>query len=129
VERCERFAHTASLAPPPPPSATAPPAHIPSAFEAFHSAQPPAATTAAPAKKSSVGSHMTTTLFSALPISAESRRAIAEVMKYSNLSVVQEASMPTILKGTDVLVKAKTGTGSHKYRILPARFIKCFVEF
>ena len=60
---------------------------------------PPVAIAPAQEKKSSVGSYMTSSTFDSLPICVESKRAIAEVMKYSNLSVVQEASLPTILQG------------------------------
>ena len=109
-----RFQHTAPL----------------SASQAFSSAQatapacPPATSTMAmgvnPNKKSSVSSYMTQSLFAVLPISIQSKRAIAEVMQYSNMSIVQEASLPTILLGKDVLVKAKTGTGKTLGFLIPS---------
>ena len=73
-----------------------------------------------PNKKSSVSSYMTQSLFADLPISVQSKKAIADVMRYSNLSVVQEASLPTILNGVDVLVKAKTGTGKTLGFLIPS---------
>lgn len=63
---------------------------------------------------------MTTSRFDALAISAESRRAIAEVMKYEFLTQVQASSMPEILKGIDCLAKAKTGTGKTLGFLIPA---------
>lgn len=54
---------------------------------------------------------MTTTRFDSLLISSQSKRALAEVMKYELLTQVQEASMPSIMRGIDCLAKAKTGTG------------------
>ena len=71
-------------------------------------------------KKSSVTSYMTQSLFSSLPISALTKRALEESLQYSNLSVVQEASIFTILEGTDVLVKAKTGTGKTLAFLIPS---------
>ena len=73
-----------------------------------------------PNKKSSVSSYMTQSLFSDLQISGQSKKAIAEVMQYTNMSIVQEASLPTILKGIDVLVKAKTGTGKTLGFLIPS---------
>ena len=52
---------------------------------------------------------MTGMLFESLPISTQSKRAIAEVMKYTTMTEVQSKTCPEILKGIDVLAKAKTG--------------------
>jgi ATP-dependent RNA helicase MSS116, mitochondrial len=44
-------------------------------------------------------------------ISPESKRALTEVLKYEYMTKVQEATLPTILDGVDVVAKAKTGSG------------------
>ena len=44
-------------------------------------------------------------------ISANSKRALTEVMQYEYMSKVQEATLPSILEGKDVVAKAKTGSG------------------
>ena len=79
----------------------------------------------AASKKSSVSSYMTQSSFADLPISVQSKRAIREVMQYSKLSIVQEASLPTILNGVDVLVKAKTGTGKTLGFLIPSIELLC----
>ena len=71
----------------------------------FH--EPPSTSTV-----SDKASYITTTRFSEMPtICPESKRSLAEVMKYEYMTKVQLASLPEILKGNDCLVKAKTGTG------------------
>jgi ATP-dependent RNA helicase MSS116 len=40
-------------------------------------------------------------------------------MKYTNLSIVQEACIPVAISGTDVMVKAKTGTGKTLGFLIP----------
>lgn len=47
-------------------------------------------------------------------------RALHEVMQYQFMTQVQLASLPPILRGTDVLARAKTGTGKTVAFLLPA---------
>jgi len=42
-------------------------------------------------------------------ISPLSKRALTEVLQYEFMTKVQEATLPTILKGVDIVAKAKTG--------------------
>jgi superfamily II DNA/RNA helicase len=49
--------------------------------------------------------------FDKFNISSLSLKAIHEVMGFTTMTVVQDATLPAILKGQDVLAKAKTGTG------------------
>jgi hypothetical protein len=44
-------------------------------------------------------------------ISSASKRALTEVLKYEYMTKVQEATLPTIVAGVDVVAKAKTGSG------------------
>lgn len=44
-------------------------------------------------------------------ISQASKRALTEVLKYEYMTKVQEATLPTISAGVDVVAKAKTGSG------------------
>ena len=48
------------------------------------------------------------------------RRALAEVMRYELCTDVQAASLPVCLRGADVCVKAKTGTGKTLAFLIPA---------
>ena len=65
-------------------------------------------------------SHLTQHEFKDLPISANTKKALAEKMKYQYMTAVQHESLPEILKGHDVLVKAKTGTGKTLGFLIPA---------
>lgn len=58
--------------------------------------------------------------FNSLDISVNTKKAIAEIMEYANMTPVQTASIPIILKGSDVVVKAKTGTGKTVAFLVPA---------
>ncbi|PNH08863.1 DEAD-box ATP-dependent RNA helicase 25 [Tetrabaena socialis] len=49
--------------------------------------------------------------FAEFVISPNSKRALAEVLKYERCSLVQAASIPICLGPDDVIAKAKTGTG------------------
>lgn len=44
-------------------------------------------------------------------ISAHSKKALTEVLNYEFMTKVQEATLPSILEGKDVVAKAKTGSG------------------
>lgn len=60
-----------------------------------------------------------TTLFTECNISAPSQRALSEVLKYSYMTKVQDATLPSILKNHDVVAKAKTGSGKTTAFLLP----------
>ncbi|KAA8497319.1 DEAD-box ATP-dependent RNA helicase 31 [Porphyridium purpureum] len=64
--------------------------------------------------------------FESLPIHPLTMRAIKEVFKYETCSPVQERTLPIILKGKDVLAKARTGTGKTIAFMLPV--IETLVE-
>ena len=60
-----------------------------------------------------------TTLFTQCDISSPSLRALSEVLKYSYMTKVQEATLPSILQNRDVVAKAKTGSGKTTGFLLP----------
>ena len=65
-------------------------------------------------------SHITEHKFADLDISAESRRAMAEVFRYEYMTAVQSETLPLILKeNKDCLAKAKTGTGKTLAFMIP----------
>lgn len=57
--------------------------------------------------------------FAELDISNESRRALAQVFAYEFMTPVQAETLPLIMNGTDVLAKAKTGTGKTLGFLIP----------
>ncbi|KAJ6850943.1 DEAD-box ATP-dependent RNA helicase 31-like [Iris pallida] len=65
------------------------------------------------------GSYLTQTRFDQCSISPLSLKGI-KAAGYERMTVVQEATLPVILKGKDVLAKAKTGTGKTVAFLLPA---------
>ena len=65
-------------------------------------------------------SQMTAAQFADLPIHADTKRALAEVLRYETMTIVQEQSLPVALTGVDVLAKAKTGTGKTLSFLIPA---------
>jgi len=65
-------------------------------------------------------SQMTGARFADLPIHADTKRALAEVLRYETMTIVQEQSLPVALTGVDVLAKAKTGTGKTLSFLIPA---------
>eukprot|EP01038_Epipyxis_sp_PR26KG_P013359 gene13359-17918_t len=77
----------------------------------------PSNTKASPRSESN---YLTDELFSSLDISTNTKRALSEVLNYSNMTLVQKESLPSILAGKDVLVKAKTGTGKTLGFLIPA---------
>ncbi|KAI3865467.1 hypothetical protein MKW98_025337 [Papaver atlanticum] len=64
-------------------------------------------------------SHLSQTRFDQCPISPLSLKGIKD-MGYERMTTVQEATLPAILKGKDVLAKARTGTGKTVAFLLPA---------
>ena len=61
-----------------------------------------------------------TTAFSALNLSAPTMRAINEIMKFTHATAVQDQTLPPILRGLDVLARAKTGSGKTVAFLLPS---------
>ncbi|XP_027162276.1 DEAD-box ATP-dependent RNA helicase 31-like [Coffea eugenioides] len=64
-------------------------------------------------------SYLSETRFEECSISPLSIKALKDV-GYERMTVVQEATLPVILKGKDVLAKAKTGTGKTVAFLLPS---------
>ncbi|KAJ4957295.1 hypothetical protein NE237_014078 [Protea cynaroides] len=64
-------------------------------------------------------SYLSQTRFDQCPLSPISLKGIKDA-GYERMTVVQEATLPVILKGKDVLAKAKTGTGKTVAFLLPA---------
>lgn len=64
-------------------------------------------------------SHLTETRFDQFPLSPLSLKGVNDA-GYKMMTVVQEATLPTILQGKDVLAKAKTGTGKTVAFLLPS---------
>jgi len=60
-----------------------------------------------------------TTFTSLDSISPNSKRALTEVLQYEYMTKVQEATLPSILRGSDVVAKAKTGSGKTTAFLLP----------
>ena len=58
-------------------------------------------------------------MFASLEINAATKRAICEEMGYASMTPVQEATLPVILSGRDLLAKAKTGTGKTLAFLVP----------
>ncbi|CAD6230797.1 unnamed protein product [Miscanthus lutarioriparius] len=65
------------------------------------------------------GTYLTETRFDQCAISPLSLKAIKDA-GYERMTQVQEATLPIILQGKDVLAKAKTGTGKTVAFLLPA---------
>ncbi|RLN71158.1 hypothetical protein BBJ28_00000211 [Nothophytophthora sp. Chile5] len=74
---------------------------------------------AGPASVPQTMDHLSETLFATLQISAKTKRAIVEDLKYERLTHVQNETFPLILEGKDVLAKAKTGNGKTIAFLLP----------
>ncbi|XP_022733435.1 DEAD-box ATP-dependent RNA helicase 31-like isoform X2 [Durio zibethinus] len=64
-------------------------------------------------------SYLSDTRFDQLSLSPLSLKGIKDA-GYEKMTVVQEATLPAILKGKDVLAKAKTGTGKTVAFLLPS---------
>ncbi|XP_050385823.1 DEAD-box ATP-dependent RNA helicase 31-like [Argentina anserina] len=64
-------------------------------------------------------SYLSDTRFDQCSVSPLSLKGIKDA-GYENMTVVQEATLPVILKGKDVLAKAKTGTGKTVAFLLPS---------
>lgn len=64
--------------------------------------------------------YLTESEFANLDIVPNTKRALAEVMRYRKMTVVQEEAIPVLLRGLDALVKARTGTGKTLGFLIPA---------
>ncbi|GAB2224113.1 hypothetical protein Droror1_Dr00004860 [Drosera rotundifolia] len=64
-------------------------------------------------------SYLSDTRFDQCPVSPKSLKAIRDA-GYERMTMVQEATLPVILKGKDVMAKAKTGTGKTIAFLLPS---------
>ncbi len=103
------------------PAAPAPKPKMARTAPADWAAAPQQAPAASQPAGSNVGaSHLSDTTFASLPISAASKRAVAEVLRFERLTAVQAATLPGLLRGRDVLAKARTGTGKTVAFLLPA---------
>lgn len=69
--------------------------------------------------KSIMETHIRSSKFADLSIAAATKKALAEVLQYTYMTDVQEASIPVVLSGRDVFVKAKTGTGKTLAFLIP----------
>ncbi|XP_059312484.1 DEAD-box ATP-dependent RNA helicase 31-like isoform X2 [Lycium ferocissimum] len=72
-----------------------------------------------PSSSGKSDSHLTETGFDQFPLSPLSLKGVKDA-GYKTMTVVQEATLPVILKGKDVLAKAKTGTGKTVAFLLPS---------
>ena len=61
-----------------------------------------------------------TAAFANMGLTERSSRAIHEVMKFTHATAVQDATLPHIMRGLDVLARAKTGSGKTVGFLLPA---------
>ncbi|KAK8630931.1 hypothetical protein V6N13_079701 [Hibiscus sabdariffa] len=66
-----------------------------------------------------IESYLSETRFDQLSLSALSLKGIKDV-GYEKMTLVQEATLPAILEGKDVLAKARTGTGKTLAFLLPS---------
>ena len=64
--------------------------------------------------------HLSSTTFASLPLAPASQRALQEVLGFSNLTEVQDATLPVVLAGGDVMARAKTGSGKTMAFLIPA---------
>ncbi|KAL9251620.1 DEAD-box ATP-dependent RNA helicase 31-like protein [Drosera capensis] len=64
-------------------------------------------------------SYLSDTRFDQCPVSPKSLKAIRDA-GYERMTMVQEATLPFILKGKDVMAKARTGTGKTIAFLLPS---------
>lgn len=63
--------------------------------------------------------HLSEQTFASLDILPQTKKALAEVLKFTHLTKVQAATLPEVMKGGDVLAKAKTGSGKTVGFMLP----------
>ena len=68
---------------------------------------------------STTRAHLTSTAFATLRLREPTQRAVAEVLGYTTMTLVQEQTLAVALTGQDVIAKAKTGTGKTIAFLLP----------
>lgn len=78
-----------------------------------------ASSQALPSSPGRSDSYLSETRFDLCSVSPSSLKGIKDA-GYETMTVVQEATLPVILKGKDVLAKAKTGTGKTVAFLLPS---------
>ncbi|CAI8607668.1 unnamed protein product [Vicia faba] len=76
-------------------------------------------TTPRPASPGGTDSYLSDSRFDQCSVSPLSLKGVKDA-GYEKMTVVQEATLPVILKGKDVLAKAKTGTGKTVAFLLPS---------
>mmetsp|Transcript_834 Transcript_834/g.1372 ORF Transcript_834/g.1372 Transcript_834/m.1372 type:complete len:604 (-) Transcript_834:42-1853(-) len=64
--------------------------------------------------------HISDQRFADLPVSEPTKRAMKDVFGFEFMTVVQSETLSVILKGTDCLARAKTGTGKTLAFLIPA---------
>lgn len=72
-------------------------------------------------------SQVTGALFASLDIHPATKDALQLDMRYANMTMVQEQTIPVSVTGVDVIAKAKTGTGKTLAFLIPA-IEKCVEE-
>lgn len=82
--------------------------------------QQPQKANAASRTSATTMSQMTGSKFAELNIHPLTKKALAEVLKYETMTIVQQQSCPVALTGVDLLAKAKTGTGKTLSFLIPA---------
>ena len=65
-------------------------------------------------------SQITDSMFSSLEVHPATKEALAKDMRYANMTMVQQQTIPVSLTGVDVIAKAKTGTGKTLAFLIPA---------
>ena len=63
--------------------------------------------------------HLSKTSFASLELSSSTHRAITEVLGYTQMTIVQQQTLPKALRGSDLIAKARTGTGKTIAFLLP----------
>eukprot|EP01063_Lacrimia_lanifica_P030860 TRINITY_DN4987_c3_g1_i1.p2 TRINITY_DN4987_c3_g1~~TRINITY_DN4987_c3_g1_i1.p2 ORF type:complete len:627 (+),score=279.07 TRINITY_DN4987_c3_g1_i1:161-1882(+) len=96
------------------PSAFADMQHLSNQAQGVQRANPQSRTT------STTLSQITSERFADLRVHDLTRRAMAEVLRYETMTQVQAKTIPVSLSGSDILAKAKTGTGKTLAFLLPS---------
>lgn len=64
--------------------------------------------------------HLSDTKFQDIPLSRQSMNALTTILKFERMTKVQEATLPHIMRGSDLVAKARTGTGKTVAFVLPS---------
>ncbi|MQM05796.1 hypothetical protein Taro_038609 [Colocasia esculenta] len=92
---------------------------VPGGFDRTHSSEEQGDAPSKPSASEGAESYLSQTRFDQCSLSPLSLKGI-KAAGYERMTMVQEATLPVILKGKDVLAKAKTGTGKTVAFLLPA---------